>query len=105
MDRQLNFARFIRKDNDMGTAAQQAYPPSMKGRFIVGHDAYGHWVVCDRQGMTGGLFTDRVSAMHFAVTESDHAPDAVSVAPDDAVLSLWPNADIGSAGESIRRAA
>ena len=89
----------------MGTAVQQAYPPSMKGRFIIGHDATGHWVVCDRFGMTGGLFTDRASAMHFAVTESDHAPDAVSLAPDDAVLSLWNSVDIGSASPSLRRAA
>jgi len=85
----------------MGTSAQQAYPPSSQGRFIIGHDAYGHWVVCDRQGMTGGLFTDRDSAMHFALAESNHAPNAVSVAPDDAVLSLGPIFDIGFARDMV----
>lgn len=85
----------------MGTSAQEAYPPSCEGRFIIGHDAFGHWVVCDRQGMTGGLFTDRASALHFALTESNHVSNAVSVAPDDAVLSLGPIFDMSFARESI----
>jgi len=87
----------IRKDKHMGTSAQ--------GRFIIGHDATGHWVVCDRQGMTGGLFTDRDAAMHFALTESNHAPNAVSLAPDDEVLSLWPNMDIDPVRQPMHRAA
>ncbi|WP_244595386.1 hypothetical protein [Bosea lathyri] len=67
---------------------QKSFPPSGDSRFVIGRDSQGRWVVCDQKGLVGGLFTDRDSAVHFAVFESDHAPGAVCCAPDDAVVSL-----------------
>lgn len=61
--------------------------PAHRGvRFSVGRDARGMWVVSDRDGLVGGCFTDRASAVHFAVFESDHTPGAVCCLPDDQVM-------------------
>lgn len=54
-------------------------------RFTVGRDAGGCWVVCDRDGLVGGLFRDRASAVHFAMFESDHTPGAVCCVPDGVI--------------------
>ncbi|MGH6762379.1 MAG: hypothetical protein ACRECW_12425 [Phyllobacterium sp.] len=72
----------------MGKAAQESYPPSRHSRFTVGHDAQGRWLVCDRMGLVGGLFKDRASAIHFALTESDHVPEDVCCVPDSAILNF-----------------
>jgi len=72
----------------MATAAQKFYPPSDDSRFVIGRDTQGRWVVCDQKGLVGGLFTDRDSAVHFAVFESDHMPGAVCCAPEDTIVSL-----------------
>ncbi|KGD86223.1 hypothetical protein [Rhizobium sp. YS-1r] len=64
--------------------------PAFGVRFMVGRDAGGHWVVSDREGRVGGLFTDRASAVHFAMFESDHLPGAVYCLPDHMILSLGP---------------
>jgi hypothetical protein len=57
-------------------------------RFMIGHDASGHWIVCDVKGLVGGIFADRATAVHFALVESGYAPGDVCAAPDDIVLSL-----------------
>lgn len=54
-------------------------------RFTVGRDAAGRWIVSDRDGLVGGIFRDRASAVHFAVFESDHRPGAVRCVPDPVV--------------------
>ncbi|PLP59226.1 hypothetical protein CYK37_12215 [Mesorhizobium loti] len=64
-------------------------PPSANHRFVVGRDGDGRWIARDELGLTGGVFADRASAIHFAETESDHRAGCVSVAPDDARLSLF----------------
>ncbi|MFI0847073.1 hypothetical protein [Mesorhizobium sp. IMUNJ 23232] len=74
----------------MISAVQKSEPPSRNSRFLVGRDAQGCWVVRDRKGLVGGLFTDRAAAVHFAMVESDRVPGAVSCAPDDAIVSLGP---------------
>jgi len=69
----------------------QAFEPSAKlsgGRFTVGRDRHGRWVVCDRDGLVGGIFTDRQSAVHFAIFESGHLPGAVCCVPDHVTLTL-----------------
>ena len=86
----------------MGQAAQQDYPPPRGSRFVVGRDTRGSWVVCDRLGLVGGLFADRVTAVHFAEFESDHRPGAVCCAPDDAIVTLAGLSDPRTATETQR---
>lgn len=58
-------------------------------RFLVGRDCDGRWVARDELGLTGGVFADRASAIHFAAQESDHKAGCVRLAPDDTRLSLF----------------
>ena len=58
-------------------------------RFVVGLDFEGRWIARDEQGRTGGVFSDKTAAVHFAETESDHQADAVKFAPPDMRLSLF----------------
>lgn len=58
-------------------------------RFLVGRDREGRWIARDERGLTGGVFADRTSAVHFAETESDHKAGCVKMAPDDMPLSLF----------------
>lgn len=74
----------------MGKAMSKVEPPSRGVRFMVGRDVGGRWVVSDRDGLVGGLFTDRASAVHFAMFESDRTPGAVCCVPEDVTLSLRP---------------
>ncbi|WP_442582268.1 hypothetical protein ACSBOB_10115 [Mesorhizobium sp. ASY16-5R] len=72
---------------------RKSEPPSLRSRFLVGRDAQGCWVVRDRKGLVGGLFTDREAAVHFAMVESDRVPGAVSCAPDDTIVDFGPAFD------------
>lgn len=63
-------------------------PPAIGIRFTVGRDVSGRWIVNDTEGKIGGLFTDRASAVHFAMFESDHMPGAVWCLPEHVTLSL-----------------
>ena len=76
----------------MNRARQNNAPksePLQRGvRFMVGRDAGGRWIVSDREGRVGGLFTDRASAVHFAMFESDHLPGAVCCVPEEVTLTL-----------------
>ena len=72
----------------MGIAVQQPLQSSQNGRFTIGRDADGHWIVCDRKGLVGGLFKDRASAVHFALEESDRIPGAVCCAPESTILRI-----------------
>jgi hypothetical protein len=63
-------------------------PPATGIRFTVGRDVGGRWIVNDLEGKVGGLFTDRASAVHFAMFESDHIPGAVWCLPDQVTLTL-----------------
>jgi hypothetical protein len=65
-----------------------ASAPAHQGRFMVGRDALGNWIVSDSLGLTGGVFTDRQAAVHFAMAECAYAPGEVSAAPAGVVLSL-----------------
>ena len=63
-------------------------------RFFVGRTMDGNWIVCDRERLVGGLFTDRQSALHFAASESQHIPGAVWCANNEDCLIADPWADI-----------
>ena len=67
--------------------------PSSHGfdqRLILGRDVNGNWVVCDETGLVGGLFTDRASAVHFALFQSEFAPAAVVCVPENSIVNLQP---------------
>lgn len=51
-------------------------------RFMVGRDKDGRWVVSDSDKLVGGAFSDRASAVQYAMFESDHEPGAVCCVPD-----------------------
>lgn len=55
-------------------------------RFMVGRDSAGRWVVSDRDGLVGGIFSDQASAVHFAMFESDHMPGAVCCVQEEISL-------------------
>jgi len=48
------------------TSIQKTLVPEQQARFTIGQDRRGQWVVYDRLGLTGGLFTDRETALRFA---------------------------------------
>lgn len=73
----------------MDDELQDSQPPSWGGRFSVGVDAHGRWVVCDRSGVTGGIFADQASALRFARRESGNRPGAICCLPDSTVLDLF----------------
>lgn len=58
-------------------------------RFVVGRDGKGHWIARDEEGLTGGVFVDRSSAVRFATMESGHRAGAISFAPASVRLSLF----------------
>ena len=62
--------------------------PAHQGRFMVGRDDRGNWIVSDSLGLSGGVFTDRQAAVHFAMVECDYAPGEVCAAPPGLVLSV-----------------
>ncbi|MGY5811877.1 hypothetical protein ACXHXG_29765 [Rhizobium sp. LEGMi198b] len=57
-------------------------------RFTVGRDRRGTWIVQDRQGLVGGLFTNEAAALHFAAEECNHNPADICLAPEGSVLDL-----------------
>lgn len=73
----------------MMASAKESKPPSAAGRFVVGHDAGGRWVVCDRMGIVGGIFVDQATALRFARRESNDMPGAVCCVPDTEVLDFF----------------
>ena len=64
--------------------------PNRQSRFTVGRDRHGWWIVTDALDLVGGLFADRHSALHFAVTESNQAPGAVRCLEDTVILKFGP---------------
>ena len=54
----------------------------------------GDWIVCDRQKMIGGLFTDQDSAIHFAEAETNRVPGAVWCMGDETCLLANPWDDL-----------
>lgn len=76
----------------MGTAVHNRFrfAPTHAGRFMVGRDAQGRWIVRDEKGLVGGLFTDRASAVRFAMFESDYVPGAVCCVPDGTIAGPEP---------------
>lgn len=72
----------------MRKAIDETWLPCLNYRFAVGRDRHGRWVVCDAQGMVGGVFRDRASAVKFAVDESEGYPGQVFCVPDTQPLGI-----------------
>jgi hypothetical protein len=43
---------------------------SQNSPWLIGKDQEGHWIVRDEAGLNGGIFVDRVSALHFVLLEN-----------------------------------
>lgn len=81
------------------TLMQRALP--LPCRFLVGQSRNGRWIVADRMGLIGGLFTNREAALHFVKVESaDVVPVDISVAE----VSRLELADLFSLAEELRGA-
>lgn len=72
----------------MGSMQQVRRGFLARARFVVGRDSHGWWVVSDRKGLVGGLFTNEAAAIHFAVEASDRHPEEVCRAPDGTAIDL-----------------
>jgi hypothetical protein len=77
-------------------------PSRMGIRFTVGRDVAGRWIVSDRDGRVGGVFSDRASAVHFAMFESEHTPGAVWCLPEHVILDQSPAQDGRSLGPATK---
>ena len=56
--------------------------------LLVGRDRRGRWVVRNEMGTAGGYFVDRAAALHFAMLENGHRPQAVIMVPGTLELGL-----------------
>jgi hypothetical protein len=67
-------------------------PPSparpASGFFLIGKNSRGNWVVQDPSGLHGGLFSDRVHALKYAMSENGNRSRAVVMVPDVLELDL-----------------
>lgn len=89
----------------MGSMQQVRCGFLARARFVVGRDSHGWWVVSDRKGLVGGLFTNEAAAIHFAIEASDRHPEEVCRAPDGAAIDLGTFAGRSSVRRPSRRRA
>jgi hypothetical protein len=73
---------------DAGLASEDAEPPSISLRFIIGQDREGHWIVRATHGRAGGLFISREAALDYAEFESNYRPGAVRLAAQRMELEI-----------------
>lgn len=73
---------------DIGQAPEDAEPPSIPLRFVIGQDREGHWIVRATHGRAGGMFVSRKAALDYAEFESNHRPGAVHLAAQPLELTL-----------------
>jgi hypothetical protein len=73
---------------ETGLAPEDAEPPSIRLRFIIGQDREGHWVVRATHGRAGGLFVSREAALDYAEFETEYRPGAVRLAAQPVELKI-----------------
>ena len=73
---------------DAGRALEDAEPPSISLRFIIGQDREGRWIVRATHGRAGGLFVSREAALDYAEFESNYRPGAVRLAAQPVELEI-----------------
>lgn len=68
------------------------YAPTLSQRspWLIGKDEQGHWIVRDQAGLNGGIFVDRAAALHFALLENGHGPNAAVMVPGTIALDMAP---------------
>jgi hypothetical protein len=74
------------KEYPMSNGGEPPSTGSSSTPFLIGKDSRGNWVVQDPNGLHGGLFTDRVHALKYALSANGNRPRAVIMVPD--VLEL-----------------
>lgn len=55
-------------------------PPSCSPRaptVFVGKNRRGNWIVCEQNGIFGGLFVNRAQAFKYALRENGHHPETI----------------------------
>lgn len=56
--------------------------------FVVGQDKAGRWLALEIHGRAGGIFASRDAALHYALMETGHRPEAVRLATDPVELQI-----------------
>jgi hypothetical protein len=49
--------------------------------FLIGKNRHGHWVVLDREGLSGGLFATEKAARAYALSENGNQAEALKFVP------------------------
>lgn len=65
-----------------------AHQLAAERRFRVGRDREGRWVAVETSGASGGIFTSREAALHYAQAETYRQPGAVSISPEPLDLKI-----------------
>ncbi len=53
-------------------------PPTRDSSIVlIGKNSRGNWVAQQQQGLYGGLFIDRTSAVRYALFENGHHPESI----------------------------
>ena len=79
-------------------------PPSCSASIVlIGKNRRGQWVAQERNGLYGGLFVDRVSAMRYALFENGHHPEAIIPVPSVLELDIGTTPDAASGAASAYR--
>ncbi len=58
----------------------QSHPKPNCHSYLLGRNACGRWVVQVSDGTSGGVFTDRRQALHFALYEQDGTSSVIETA-------------------------
>lgn len=67
---------------------QFAAHDSPQRHFRVGRNREGRWVAVETSGARGGIFTSREAALHYAESETDRWPGAISIWPEPLELKI-----------------
>jgi hypothetical protein len=61
---------------------------TIEPRFIIGHGRRGGWIVNDRLGLVGGIFTSEAAARHYAFEESGGHKESMIVLSGPGTIKL-----------------
>lgn len=56
--------------------------------FLVGQDGAGHWLALETHGLAGGIFRSKDAALHYAMLETSHRPEAVHITAERVELRI-----------------
>lgn len=57
-------------------------PRADPSHFVVGQDRHGRWIAVETHGLGGGIFRSRRDAVRYALAETLHRPEAVTLCDD-----------------------